>query len=175
MERSSLSPPGILQDNVGNDLGLHSIRDRFRFKRNPNPGQQRGGAGAFSDRPVSRSRSHHGRFNRKGLLWLFPFRGKSALYLAIMFAVFLFTMAPMVLQSSIASVFRQGSEKGRLLREGWKFGSTLRFVPGRVSWRIMEGGGLDRVRNQARIGVRPPRLALVSVTEFDFEFFFPFL
>lgn len=173
MGRNSSSPPGILDDNVGpgggNDLGFHSMmRGRFPFKRNPNPSQQRDRASTYSDPPIFRSRSHHSRFNRKGLLWLF--KGKSASYLVIMFAVFLFAMASMVLQSSITSVFRQGSEKGRLLREGLKFGSTLRFVPGRVSRRIMEGGGLDRVRNQARIGVRPPRLALVSVTKFGFCF-----
>lgn len=172
MGRNSSSPPGILDDNVvpggGNDLGSHSMRGRFPFKRNPNPSQHR--ASTFSDPPVLRSRSHHSRSNRKGLLWLFPFKGKSALYLVIMFAVFLFATASMVLQSSITSVFRQGSERGRLLREGLKFGSTLRFVPGRISRRIMEGDGLDRIRNQARIGVRPPRLALVSVTKFGFCF-----
>lgn len=69
----------------------------------------------------------------------------------------------MVLQSSMTLVFRQGSERGRLLREGLKFGSAFRFVPGRVSKRFVEGDGLDRVRMEARIGVRPPRLALVSV------------
>ncbi|KAF3434117.1 hypothetical protein FNV43_RR25220 [Rhamnella rubrinervis] len=165
MGRNSSSPPDILDGNGGpgggNDLGAYSMRGRFPFKRNPNPSQHRDRANAFSDPPIFRSRSHHSRSNRKGLLWLFPFKGKSALYLVIMSAVFLFAMASMVLQSSITSVFRQGSERGRLLREGLKFGSTLRFVPGRVSRRIMEGGGLDRVRNQASIGVRPPRLALI--------------
>lgn len=67
----------------------------------------------------------------------------------------------MLLQSSMTLVFRQGSERGRLLREGLKFGSTLRFMPGRVSKRVVEGDGLDRARNEARIGVRPPRLALI--------------
>ncbi|KAB2595059.1 hypothetical protein D8674_030509 [Pyrus ussuriensis x Pyrus communis] len=62
--------------------------------------------------------------------------------------------------------FRQGSEKGRLLREGLKFGSTLRFVPGRVSRRFVEGDGLDRARKEARIGVRPPRLALAFLLGF---------
>lgn len=34
-------------------------------------------------------------------------------------------------------------------------------MPGRVSKRVVEGDGLDRARNEARIGVRPPRLALI--------------
>lgn len=168
VRNSSSSPPGILDEN-GNDLGFHSIRDRFRFKRNSNPSQNRDRGRTFPDRPLSR-RSHPSRFNRKGLLGLFTFKGKSALYLVIMFALFLFAMASMVLQSSIMSVFRQGSERGRLFREGLKFGTTLRFVSGRISRRIMEGGGVDRLRNQARIGIRPPRLALVSVTGFGFCF-----
>lgn len=44
------------------------------------------------------------------------------------------------------------------MREGLKFGSTLKFVPSR---QLAEGGGLDRARSERRIGVRPPRLALV--------------
>lgn len=79
----------------------------------------------------------------------------------------------MVLQSSIMSVFKQGSERGRLLREGLKFGTTLRFVPGRISRRLAEANGLDRLRNEPRIAVRKPRLALVSV--FFKIFLFPFL
>lgn len=67
----------------------------------------------------------------------------------------------MVLQSSMTLVFRQGSEKGRLLREGLKFGSTLRFVPGRLSQRFVQSDGLDGARKDPRIGVRPPRLALI--------------
>lgn len=55
-------------------------------------------------------------------------------------------------------VFRMGSgseRKGRSVREGLKFGSSLQFVP-----RI--NVSLDRARSDHRIGVRPPRLALVS-------------
>ncbi|XP_068344729.1 uncharacterized protein [Pyrus communis] len=164
MGRNSSSPPAILDDNGGTDLGFHSIRDRFPFKRNPNPIHQRDRPrGLFTDRqpfPRPPPRSHH-RFYRKGLLCLFPFKGKSAFYAVLIFALFVFAVATMLLQSSMTLVFRQGSERGRLLREGLKFGSTLRFMPGRVSKRVVEGDGLDRARNEARIGVRPPRLALI--------------
>ncbi|CAN6562311.1 unnamed protein product [Malus baccata var. baccata] len=164
MGRNTSSPPAVLDDNGGTDLGFHSIRDRFPFKRNPNPSHQRDRPrDVFTDRqpfPRAPPRSHH-RFYRKGLLWLFPFKGKSAFYVVLVFALFVFAVATMLLQSSMTLVFRQGSERGRLLREGLKFGSTLRFMPGRVSKRVVEGDGLDRARNEARIGVRPPRLALI--------------
>ncbi|KAM1702736.1 hypothetical protein ACFX1Q_028046 [Malus domestica] len=164
MGRNTSSPPAILDDNGGTDLGFHSIRDRFPFKRNPNPSHQRDRPrDVLTDRqpfPRAPPRSHH-RFYRKGLLWLFPFKGKSAFYVVLVFALFVFAVATMLLQSSMTLVFRQGSERGRLLREGLKFGSTLRFMPGRVSKRVVEGDGLDRARNEARIGVRPPRLALI--------------
>lgn len=75
----------------------------------------------------------------------------------VFLAVFAFAMASMVLQSSIASVF--GSETGRPVREAMKLGTRLRFVPRRV----VLGDGLDRLRSHPRIGVRPPRIGLVSV------------
>lgn len=152
-------------DDASATAAFHSIRGRFPFKRNSNPSPEpdhssRDRAKSLpSDRQLFRaSRAHHSRFNRKGLFWLFPFRGKSLLYLAILLAVFVFAMASMVLQSSITSVFKQGSDRGRLLRDGLKFGSTLKFVPSR---QFVEGVGLDRARSERRIGVRPPRLALV--------------
>lgn len=167
MGRNSSSPPAILDDNGGaggNDLGFHSIRDRFPFKRNPNPSHHRGRDRGLADRiPSLRHKPHHTRFYRKGWLGLFPFKGKSAFYSVLIFVVFGFAVATMVLQSSMTLVFRQGSEKGRLLREGLKFGSTLRFVPGRLSQRFVQSDGLDGARKDPRIGVRPPRLALVSV------------
>ena len=162
---SSPSPDGF--DGNGNATGGNL------FKRNPNPSHhhQRDDRGkTWPDRTSLRGRSQPNRFNRKGLLWLFPFKGKSTFYLVIIFAVFLFAMASMVLQSSITSVFRQGSDRGRWLREGLKLGSTLRFVPGRLARRLAEGDGLDHLRNVPRIAVRAPRLALVSVTGFFFFF-----
>ncbi|XP_041022007.1 uncharacterized protein LOC121263265 isoform X2 [Juglans microcarpa x Juglans regia] len=152
------SPPESLDNGgglagSGNDLGFHSIRDRFPLKRNLSHYRNR--AKADSDHsPLHRGRSHHSRFNRKGLLWL---KGKSAFYSVVILAVFLFAMASMVLQSSITSVFRQGSERGRSLREGLRFGSTLKFVPAMVSRR----DGLDPLRSKPRVGVRAPRLALI--------------
>ncbi|KAF5453388.1 hypothetical protein F2P56_028293 [Juglans regia] len=137
----------------GTDLAFQSIRDRFPLKRNSSHHHNR--SKSDSDRsPPHRARSHHGRFNRKGFLWL---KGRSAFYSVVIIAVFLFAMASMVLQSSITSVFRQGSERGRSLREGLRFGSTLKFVPAVVSRR----DGLDSLRSEPRIGVRAPRLALI--------------
>lgn len=72
----------------------------------------------------------------------------------------------MVMQSSITSVFRQRNERGRNLREGLEFGSTLKFVPGKVSQRFLSWDALDRLRFQPRIGVRAPRIALVSFLNF---------
>ncbi|KAF5467003.1 hypothetical protein F2P56_016877 [Juglans regia] len=152
------SPPESLDNGgglagSGNDLGFHSIRDRFPLKRNLSHYRNR--AKADSDHsPLHRGRSHYSRFNRKGLLSL---KGKSAFYSVVILAVFLFAMASMVLQSSITSVFRQGSERGRSLREGLRFGSTLKFVPAMVSRRDR----LDPLRSKPRIGVRAPRLALI--------------
>ncbi|KAM6600668.1 hypothetical protein CsatA_020277 [Cannabis sativa] len=170
---SSPPPPDGYDGNVntvsvsgaGNDLGSHSIGSSFLFKRNPNPIHQRDRGKTLPDRPSSLLlrgvRSHPSRFNRKGFMSLFPFKGKSTFYLVIIFAVFLFAMASMVLQSSITSVFRQGSDRGRLLRDGLKLGSTLRFVPGKIVRGLAEGNGLDHLRNEPRIAVRAPRLALI--------------
>lgn len=85
-------------------------------------------------------------------------------YFIIFFAVFAFAMASMVLESSITEmVFRPGYERvvRRSVRQGLKFGSTLRFVPGGVSRQLAERDGLDRERSAARKGVRGPRLALI--------------
>lgn len=171
MGRNSSPSPDNTFDGNGNasagaganDLGLRSIRDRLRFKRNPNPSHNGDRAKSFADRgPPVRGRSHYnGRFNRRGFLSPFLFKGKSAFYLVIISAVFLFALASMVLQSSITSVFKQGSDKGRLLRDGLRFGTTLRFVPGRISRRLVEANGFDRLRNEPRFAVRMPRLALV--------------
>ncbi|XP_057423671.1 uncharacterized protein LOC130717458 [Lotus japonicus] len=176
LSRNSSSPPEIddaaAGGGTGTDVGFHSIRGRFPFKRNPSHNHHRDRQKSSSDRQLPRSnnnstttatRSHlHNRFTRKGLLFLFPFlKSKSGLYAMIISVVFLFALASMVMQSSITSVFRQRTERGRHLREGLKLGSALKFVPGRVSQRFLSGDGLDRVRSQPRIGVRAPRIALI--------------
>ncbi|KAK4799751.1 hypothetical protein SAY86_025116 [Trapa natans] len=146
-------------DDSPSSASYGSIRDRFPVKRNPSHYHD---ADHFRDLQgcSGRGRSGKSRFNRKGLLWLFPFRGRSLFYTSILFAVFMFALASVVLQSSIASVFgRQGSERGRMLKEGLKFGSTLKFAT--PLQQLVEGGGLDRARFQRRIGVRPPRIALI--------------
>lgn len=148
-------------DDSPSSAAYGSIRDRFLVKRNPNHHHD---DDYFRDHHgrSGRGRSCKSRFNRKGLFWLFPFRGKSLFYAAILFAVFSFALASMVLQSSITSVFgRQGSERGRMLKEGLKFGSTLRFAT--PLQQLVEGGRLDRMRLERRIGVRPSRIALVSL------------
>ena len=69
-------------------------------------------------------------------------------------------MLSMVLQSSITAVSRQGSERGwRLNRAGLRIGSLLKFLPPRVS----RSDGVDSLRSELRIGVRAPKLALVSL------------
>lgn len=61
------------------------------------------------------------------------------------------------------TVFRQGNERGRAVRTGLKFGSSLEFVPWRIEKRIELGGGIEWLRNQPRVVVRPPKLAIVSL------------
>ncbi|KAF7113008.1 hypothetical protein RHSIM_RhsimUnG0170000 [Rhododendron simsii] len=170
--------------NSTTGLGFRSIRDRIRFKRNPNP------TTATTTSPVNnnnntkdrtgkttsdRRRSHHhGRPAPSARKFpLFPFRGRSLFYFCVFLAVFLFALASMVLQSSIASaVFRMGGgseRKGRLVREGLKFGSSLRFVSSTTVGPRWRGSvELDRLRRSGpRIGIRPPRLALVSRNNFE--------
>ena len=155
MMRSS-SPPEA-DESGGGGIGLHSIRDRFPLKRNPVYNRDRAKVG--SDRSgLLRSRSHPTRFNRKGLPWL---KAKSA-FCFIMVAAVIFFVVAVFLPSSITPVFRQGSERVRLIKEGLRFGSTLKFLPPRVS----RSDGLDSLRSEPRIGVRSPRLALVSFFSF---------
>lgn len=152
MGRSS-SPPHTDDSGGGGEGGgaFRSIRGRFPLKRNRVKPDS-------DDRPVlHRSRSHPTRFNRKSLPWL---KGKkSVFYFLVLLAVFLYAMSSMVLQSSITAVFRQGSDRGgrRSNREGLRIGSTLKFLPPRVS----RSDGLDSLRSEPRIGVRAPRLALI--------------
>ncbi|KAH1064563.1 hypothetical protein J1N35_029550 [Gossypium stocksii] len=176
MGRSS-SPPGLDGDgnengknnainnnsdtnNSNNDQGFYSIRDRFPFKRNPGHSRDRIKQYSLLERPLVRNRA---RFNRKGLLH-FPFRGIYLFYFLIFFSVFAFSVASMVMQSSItAMLFRQGGERSwrRSIRESLRFGSSLKFMPAGISRLLAEGGGLDPMRSTDRIGFRGPRLALI--------------
>ncbi|KAJ8759183.1 hypothetical protein K2173_004190 [Erythroxylum novogranatense] len=160
----SITPPNIEEadgNGNGNDQASHSIRDRLRFKRNPNCDSRtslsRGGKSA-ADRAASRGRWHHGSNRRRGL-----FRGVYLCYLVIFFAVFAFAMASVVLQSSIADMVSKGwSEHRRSSLEGLRFGTTLKFFNTRRSRLFAKRQGLDEVRLQvARVGLRPPRLAVI--------------
>ncbi|KAJ0103599.1 hypothetical protein Patl1_05986 [Pistacia atlantica] len=160
MGRTSI-PPDSDDENASTNntttslLSFHSIRERLRFKRNPNHSQAKSQVKPALHRYFRRNRHTNGTaavsnpLNRKGLFSLFPF------YFMAFLVVFGFAMASMVLQSSIASVF--GSETGLPVREAMKLGTRLRFAPRRV----VLGDGLDRLRSQPRIGVRPPRIGLI--------------
>lgn len=160
MIRSTVSPEIVSSsdDSATGVLGFRSIRDRFRFKRNSTDR-------SITDRKTTSfpdrqwRRSQHRSVLRKCLL--FPFRCRSLLYCCVLFAVFAFAMASMVLQTSIMSVFRQGNESGRAVRTGLKFGSSLEFVPWRIEKRMELGGGIEWLRNQPRVVVRPPKLAII--------------
>lgn len=163
MGRNSLSAGDSASDDAA-AATFHSIRDRFPFKRYTN-------ASSAAELPRSSktttsahktSRSHHHK-QRKLLLYLF--KGKSRLYLCIFAVFFMFLVASMALQSSIMSVFRQGvGREGRQWRwsvkEGLELGSSLEFVPRRQL--ELNVSRLDSLRSQPRIGVRPPRIAVVS-------------
>lgn len=139
--------------------GLYPIRDRFRFKRNPKPTSipvsKTSAAASLSDRRRSHVHGGGSVFTRK----LFSVRGKTLCYLCILIVVFAFALVSVVLQSSIASmVFRQGGDGvGRTVREGLKFGSSLKFV----SSRIERGFEIELARNKPRVGIRSPRLAII--------------
>ncbi|KAK4359711.1 hypothetical protein RND71_021940 [Anisodus tanguticus] len=166
MGRSSASSGDDNNKNNNNAInsggGFHSIRDRFRLKRN----SQRSTAPVPLSSPdrhwktAARSHHHHNRsYNRKLIFFCFRGRSSSWLYFCIFLVIFVFAFASMVLQSSIMSVFRKGDGRARSrwsVRDDLKLGSSLEFVQ-----RFQLGNGLDLLRNQPRIGVRPPRIALV--------------
>lgn len=156
MIRSTVSPEIISSDeNAAGVLGFRSIRDRFRFKRNST---DRG----VTDRKTTTlpdrqwRRPHHRSVLRRCLL--FPFRCRSLLYCGVLLVVFVFAMASMVLQTSIMTVF---NERGKVVRTSLKFGSSLEFVPWRIEKRIEVEGGIEWLRNQPRVVVRPPTLAII--------------
>ncbi|KAK6929129.1 Glycosyl transferase, family 1 [Dillenia turbinata] len=157
MGRTNSAPTLETGNTVDNaNYGFRSIRDRIRFKRNPNLDSNHDRA--HPDRHLNRTgRSHLTRSSRKS------FRGSSLFYLLIMSVVFAFAMASMVLQSSIGSVFGGGgSDGGRSLKDGLKFGDSLKFKPP-ISVEEELRDGIDLLRREKRIAVRPPRLCFVSI------------
>ncbi|KAL8159905.1 hypothetical protein V2J09_001442 [Rumex salicifolius] len=138
-------------DDVSNngDLSFRSSHEQRSLVKRTHPHSDRS---KFSDRVPRTGGRHPSR--RKAL---FPFKGRSLIYMAMLLAVFGFAIASMVLQSSITSVFRPG-ERGRSLMPGLKFGSSLKFLPLK---RLDEDGLLERLRVEARVAIRPPTIALV--------------
>ncbi|CAH9130043.1 unnamed protein product, partial [Cuscuta epithymum] len=175
MGRSSASSDDedTSNNNAINSEAFHSIRDRFRFKRNPNSS---GSLPRFSKAPPSSAaaadrqwksagggRSHHHRSLTRKILLFFSFRGRSWFYFCTLLVIFMFALASLALQSSIMSVLRQGAESERRpwswpVRDDLKLGTSLVFIP---SQKFQFGNGLDRLRSLPRIGVRPPRIGLI--------------
>ena len=172
--KNGSSSAGVWNGGSGGGGGFSSIRDRFRFKRHanasttflPRTSKTTPSNGSSLDRQLKTGRSHH-HHHSKSLprkLLLFGIRERSWFYLCIFLVIFVFALASMVLQSSIMSVLRQGgggSERGKWrwsVRDDLKLGTSLHFVPRR---RFELRDGLNPLRNQTRIGIRPPRIALV--------------
>ncbi|XP_019054491.1 PREDICTED: uncharacterized protein LOC104604609 isoform X2 [Nelumbo nucifera] len=157
------STPEILPPASDNSwgLGFHSIRDRFRFKRNPFHEGQRSHdeEGDEKDRRSDRLWRHRNpnRVVRKG----FPFKATSLFYGAVIFAVVVFVVASVVLQNSMASVFSQSGDRRMPFRKVLRFGTSLQFIPTKLLDRFEKQGGLDRMRLEARLAIRPPRLAII--------------
>lgn len=151
---------GAGRDGNHNRLRLKPISSGDRRDRSSHSGSDR----SSLLRSSNTARPHHigGRsLNRKGVIsWLKP-RGNWLLYFLVAFTVCAFVMSSVLLQDSIAW---QGSARGGGgVRRRIGFGSSLKYVPGGVARRLIEGEGLDSLRLGVRIGVRPPRLALVSL------------
>ncbi|KAL5709702.1 hypothetical protein ACHQM5_020360 [Ranunculus cassubicifolius] len=165
MGRSSTSSSSSPDANAGSgsgDLGFNSIRDRILFKRNPQHGDYNhkdddDERDRKSDRQWKGRSPYPSRIGRKG----FVFRGKYLFYFVIVFAIIAFVAASMLLQSSMTSVFRRGSEKRGVIRDGLKYGGSLRFHPVRILDRFAKKGGLDRSRMEHKVALRNPRLAIV--------------
>ncbi|XP_047956041.1 uncharacterized protein LOC125201826 isoform X1 [Salvia hispanica] len=163
MGRNSVPAADLASDDAS-AATFHSIRDRFAFKRyhNASSGAELPRSSKTTAPAHKTSRSHH---HKQRKLSFFPFRGKSRLYFCIFAVIFVFSVASMVMQSSIMLAFRQGVGGDRRMRwrwsvkEGLELGSSLEFVPQR---RIdLNGSRLDSLRSQPRLGVRPPRIALI--------------
>ncbi|KAL0680574.1 hypothetical protein Bca4012_047421 [Brassica carinata] len=159
MGRNSLSLE-IHHDNDGG-AGNHnnvSVRDRLRLKRNPTDMRR---SSLRSTRPPH----HHvppRSLNRKGfLLSLLKPRGTCLLYSLVAFAVCAFVASSLLLQSSITW---QGSAKGGSVGRRIGLGSALKYVPGRVARRLIEGEGIDSLRSEILGNMRKDPRTLVLIT-----------
>ncbi|KAF5794547.1 putative glycosyl transferase, family 1 [Helianthus annuus] len=147
-------------DDEFTGTGSYPIRDRFRLKRNPKSASTLVTKTSSASSLLSDRRRSHG-YGARSVLYrkLFSVRATSMFYLCMLIVVFAFAFVSMVLQSSIgAMVFGQGGEVvGGSVRDGLKFGSSLKFVERRSE----NGFGSEDVRKMARVGVRSPRLAII--------------
>nr|DAD48747.1 TPA_asm: hypothetical protein HUJ06_018684 [Nelumbo nucifera] len=64
----------------------------------------------------------------------------------------------------MASVFSQSGDRRMPFRKVLRFGTSLQFIPTKLLDRFEKQGGLDRMRLEARLAIRPPRLAIVSIS-----------
>lgn len=168
MGRNSL--PLEIHDNggAGRDASHNnvSVRDRLRLKRNSSDSRDRSSRSGSDRSSLLRTRPPHHiprSLNRKGfLLSLLKPRGGTCLLCSLVgFSVCAFVVSSLLLQNSITWQGKNAKGGGHVgSRIG--LGSTLKYVPGRVARTLIEGEGLDPLRSEVRIGVRPPRLALVS-------------
>ncbi|KAI3989621.1 hypothetical protein MKX01_036230, partial [Papaver californicum] len=166
MGRNSTSSPEP-ENNSGDQTGVvYSIRDRFRFKRNPTNHSDNinnvedGGGDRKMDRQW-RNRSHHNRIVRKG----FSFKITYFLYGAAILAFLVFVVGSISLQTSISSVFSSGSDRISIFtrKNGLKYGDNLKFLPTTKLLQrfVTQASLLDRLRTESRVAIRPPRLALI--------------
>ncbi|GAB2270196.1 hypothetical protein Dimus_005100 [Dionaea muscipula] len=169
MVRSSVSPEiaaAPADDNAAAsiataDLGFRSNHERSLFKRTHPHLDSHADRAKSADRHSRGGGGGGGRQFHHGRRKVFQFKGRSMVYFCTLLALFGFALASMILQSSIISIFRQGSDRGRgrwFKEGGLSLGSSLEFVPAR---RLDVVGRLDRGRMEARVAVRQPRLALV--------------
>ncbi|KAG9441744.1 hypothetical protein H6P81_017598 [Aristolochia fimbriata] len=133
-------------EDVG-DLGYPSTRGSgFPFKRSRALGTDDG------DQRVDRRSSRlHRRGGRKG----FPVKGKSILYIFLLFAV----LAYLVMQSSMMAGFRPGG--GERLKDGKMLRKCLKFAPLSIWKSSRRRESLEHFQLERSSGTREPRLAFV--------------
>ncbi|KAL9242083.1 hypothetical protein vseg_016119 [Gypsophila vaccaria] len=151
MGRNSAGPEELDSPPVDEGVGGGDLPFRSNFIRFKRSQPQNSARPKLSDRHLA-----SGRFRTRRRS--FQFKGNSMIYAVILLAVFGFTLASVVLQSSITSVFRQSGGGRGLGRRALKVGTSLRFVAPK---RFLLEGRLDQLRMENRSGLRPPKLALI--------------